>query len=149
MKVPYPLGTQLPFFLLFKLGKITNNTRLIKIAHKSLKSFSKHVENSPTGFTNMLSSFLFDYKGSKELVVVLDKNKNDLKKIIEKIKEPYLPQLTIIVKDINDSFLVDKISPWISPYTMINDKPSYFICKDFTCMQPTTDLETALNYLYK
>ena len=144
-----PSGNSAAIFSLLKLGKITNNTRLIKIAHKSLKSFSKHVENSPTGFTNMLSSFLFDYKGSKELVVVLDKNKNDLKKIIEKIREPYLPQLTIIVKDINDSFLVDKISPWISPYTMINDKPSYFICKDFTCMQPTTDLETALNYLYK
>ena len=144
-----PSGNSAAIFSLLKLGKITNNTRLIKIAHKSLKSFSKHVENSPTGFTNMLSSFLFDYKGSKELVVVLDKNKNDLKKIIEKIREPYLPHLTIIVKDINDSFLVDKISPWISPYTMINDKPSYFICKDFTCMQPTTDLETALNYLYK
>ena len=144
-----PSGNSAAIFSLLKLGKITNNTKLIKIAHKSLKSFSKHVENSPTGFTNMLSSFLFDYKGSKELVVVLDKNKNDLKKIIEKIREPYLPHLTIIVKDINDSFLVDKISPWISPYTMINDKPSYFICKDFTCMQPTTDLETALNYLYK
>ena len=61
---------------------------------------------SPTSFTNMLSAFLFDAQGSKELVIVLNKNKHSLKSIIEKTRETYSPQLTIIVKDKKIRFLL-------------------------------------------
>ena len=142
-----PSGNSVAVLSLFKLGKITGNENFANIAHKTLKAFSKHAEISPTSFTNMLSAFLFDAKCSKELVIVLDKNKHSFWSIIEDIRETYSPQLTIIVKDTRDKILVDKVCPWINSYTMINRLPTYFVCKNFACRRPTTDLETALNYL--
>ena len=75
-----PSGNSAAVLSLFKLGKITGNTKFFNIAHKTLKIFSKHVEVSPTSFTNMLSAFLFDAKGSKELVIVLIKINMSLKR---------------------------------------------------------------------
>ena len=89
-----PSGNSAAVLSLFKLGKITGNPKFFNIAHKTLKAFSKHVEVSPTSFTNMLSAFLFDAKGSKELVIVLNKNKHRFRSIIENIREIYSPQLT-------------------------------------------------------
>ena len=142
-----PSGNSAAVLSLFKLGKITGNENFFNIAHKTLQAFSKYVEASPTSFTNMFSAFLFDAKGSKELVIVLNKKKHRYRSIIENIRETYFPQLPIIVKDKRDKILVDKVCPWIKSYKMINNLPTYFVCKNFTCMKPTTDLETALNYL--
>ena len=142
-----PSGNSAAVISLFKLGKITGNPQFFKIAHKTLKIFSKHVEVSPTSFTSMLSAFFFDAKGSKELVIVLNKNSHNLRGIVENIREIYSPQLTIVIKDEKDKILVDKVCPWINSYSMINMLPTYYVCRNFTCMQPTTDLKTALNYL--
>ena len=56
-------------------------------------------------------------------------------------------KLEIIVKDINDKDLVENIAPWMDSYMVINDKPSYFVCTNFTCKQPTNDIKTALKLL--
>ena len=81
------------------------------------------------------------------IAIVIDKNKHDYKSILKKIKKEYYPNFITIVKDINDNNLVENIAPWIDSYMVINDKPSYFVCTNFTCKQPRHDLKTALKLL--
>ena len=95
----------------------------------------------------MLTGLMFDLKSCKELIIVIDRNKHNWKSILNKFKEEYLPNFIIIVKDINDKDLVENIAPWIDSYVVINDKPSYFVCTNFTCKQPTNDIKTALKLL--
>ena len=95
----------------------------------------------------MLNGLLFDLKSCKELIIVIDKNKHDSKNILKRIKKEYYPNFIIIVKDINDKDLVENIAPWIDSYMVINNKPSYFVCTNFTCKQPTNDIKTALKLL--
>ena len=142
-----PSGNSAAIHSLLKLGKITGNINWINIAHKTLKAFSDQAANNPTGFTNMLTGSLLDLKCCKEFIIVLDKNKHDCKKILKKIKKEYYPHLIIIVKDINDKALVEDIAPWIDSYMVINNKPTYFVCTNFTCKQPTNDMKKALTFL--
>lgn len=142
-----PSGNSAAIYCLFKLGKITGNRDWINIAHDTLKAFSDQAKSNPTGFTYMLTGLLFDLKSCKELIIVIDKNKHDFKSILEKIKKEYYPNFIIIVKDINDKDLIENIAPWIDSYMVINGKPTYFVCTNFTCKQPTNDLQTALKLL--
>ena len=142
-----PSGNSAAIHSLFKLGKITGNIDWINIAHKTLKAFSDQAKNNPTGFTYMLTGLLFELKSCKELVIVIDKNIHDSKSILKKVKREYYPNLIIIVKDINDKALVEDIAPWIDSYMVINSKPTYFVCTNFTCKQPTNDMKTALALL--
>ena len=142
-----PSGNSAAIHSLLKLGKITGNIDWINIAHKTLKAFSDQAANNPTGFTNMLTGSLLDLKCCKEFIIVIDKNKHDCKKILKKIKKEYYPYLIIIVKDINDKALVEDIAPWIDSYMVINNKPTYFVCTNFTCKQPTNDMKKALTFL--
>ena len=142
-----PSGNSAAIYCLFKLGKITGNRDWINIAHETLKAFSEQAKSNPTGFTYMLTGLMFDLKSCKELIIVIDKNKHNCKSILNKIKKEYYPNFIIIVKDINDKDLVENIAPWIDSYMVINDKPSYFVCTNFTCKQPTNDIKTALKLL--
>ena len=95
----------------------------------------------------MLAGFLFDKKDSKVLVIVLDQRLHNTQKIIEKIREKYYPNLTVIIKEITNTNLIKNIAPWLDTYSLIENKPTYYLCENFTCKQPTTNLEIALNSL--
>ncbi|MDC3166311.1 thioredoxin domain-containing protein [Candidatus Marinimicrobia bacterium] len=142
-----PSGNSAAIYCLFKLGKITGNRNWINIAHESLKAFSNQANSNPTGFTYMLTGLMFDLKSCKELIIVIDKNKHDIRSILKKIKKEYYPNFITIVKDINDKDLVENIAPWIDSYMVINDKPSYFVCTNFSCKQPTNNIKKALRLL--
>ena len=90
---------------------------------------------------------MFDLKSCKELIIVINKNKHDLRSILKKIRKEYYPNFITILKDIHDKDLVENIAPWIDSYMVINDKPSYFVCTNFTCKQPTNNIKTALRLL--
>ena len=142
-----PSGNSAAIHSLLKLGKITRNIDWINIAHKTFKAFSNQAKNNPAGFTYMLTGLLFELKSNKELIVVIDKNKHECKRILKEFKKEFHPNLIIIVKDINDKAIVEDIAPWIDSYMVINNKPTYFVCTNFTCKQPTNDIKTALNLL--
>ncbi len=88
-------------------------------------------------------------KDSKVLVIVLDEKAHNTQKIIEKIRGKYNPNLTVIIKEVTNTDLVNNIAPWLDTYSLINKKPTYYLCENFTCKQPTTNLEIALNYLHE
>ena len=142
-----PSGNSVAVMNFFKLGKITGNPEWTEIANSTLKAFFHQAKKSPTGFTHMLSGFLFDKKDSKVLVIVLDHRLHNTQKIIEKIREKYYPNLTVIIKEITNTNLIKNIAPWLDTYSLIENKPTYYLCENFTCKQPTTNLEIALNSL--
>src|SRR5699024_3008595 len=39
------------------------------------------------------------------------------------------------------------IAPFASNYKKINDKTTIYVCENFSCKQPTNDMDTALSYL--
>ena len=142
-----PSGNSVSVLNFFRLGKITGDIHLIDIANKSLKAFTNQAKQSPTGFSHMLTGFMFDLKDPKELVIVMD-HKNLIKEeIIQKINKVYSPNLVVLIKDSSNQRELVKIAPWTDAHTMINKKPTYYVCENFSCKQPTTDLEIALNYL--
>ena len=142
-----PSGNSATVMNFFKLGKITGNPEWTAIANSTLKAFSHKAKKSPTGFTHMLAGFLFDKKDSKVMVIVLDHRLHNRQKIIEKIREKYYPNLTVIIKEITNTNLINNIAPWLDTYSLIENKPTYYLCENFTCKQPTTNLEIALNSL--
>ena len=50
----------------------------------------------------------------------------------------------------NDTDLEDglyKLAPWIKNQKMIDEKPTIYVCQDFSCRKPTTRVAAALRYL--
>ena len=53
---------------LFRLGKMTGNTKWSKLGLKTLKAFTDQAKQSPSGFSNMLIAFMFNQLNSKEKI---------------------------------------------------------------------------------
>ena len=95
----------------------------------------------------MLTAFIFNLKSPKELVIVAEENNSETKSIINRIQSIYSPNKVIILKTKAVSERINNLAPWLKNHEMINSKPTFYFCEDFSCKQPTTNIKTILNYL--
>ena len=80
---------------------------------------------------------------AKEVVVVGDDNE-ETNLFLETIRSQYNPSKVILFKDGDN---LAKVAPWTETQTMLNGKPTAYVCKDFVCSLPTNDLKLALKQL--
>ena len=132
---------------LFRLSKITGSTQWVDIADKALKAFTNQAKSSPTGFAHMLTGFMFDLKDPKELVIVADGKTARTQELIQQIRENYSPNKVVLFKDISDPDPLVEIASWTKAHSMMDGKPTFYVCENFACKRPTTNIKTVLTYL--
>lgn len=142
-----PSGNSVAAMNLFRLGKMTGNTKWTELGDKTLKAFTEQAKQSPNGFSHMLTAFMFNQKYSRELVIVsngLDERTEDA---MRKIKDTYAPNMVTLFKDMSEPSPLEKIAPWTEAHSLMDNKPTFYLCEDFSCKRPTTNIKTVLNYL--
>ena len=142
-----PSGNSVAAMNLFRLGKITGNTKWTDLGYKTLKAFTTKAKQSPTGFAHMLTAFMFDLKDPKEVVLVGNSNDPETQKMIRALRENYVPNKVVLFKDTSNPDALAEVAPWTKDHVMVNGLPTFYICENFTCKQPTTKLDLAMKYL--
>ena len=144
-----PSGNSVAVNNLFRLSKLTGDLSLDSIAKSTLRAFTDQAKQSPSGFAHMITGFMFNIKDPIQLVIVPDSKEHDLNQIFEKINLKYYPNKVILLKDISKPAELEKIAPWVKDYKMMNNKPTYYLCENFVCKRPTTNLNTILKIIDK
>ena len=143
-----PSGNSVAAMNCSKLNRITGETKWAEISDKIFMTFSNEIQKTPSGYASMVNAFLFNIDSPKEIVIVGSSNDDETIKAIKKIKSEYVPSKVIIFKDTDDE--LNKLSPlakWTVTQETIDEKTTYYICQDFACKIPTTDLDLALKFI--
>ena len=143
-----PSGNSVAVMNMVKLTRITGNTKWAELAEKTMRAFSEDVNRMPTGYTLMLTGFMFDTQNSKEIVIVGDSRNRNTIKFLQTIRTSYAPHKVLLFKDTSVSEnRLEKLANWTSTQNSINGKPTAYVCKNFACNQPTSDIKTALSFI--
>ena len=143
-----PSGNSVAAMNCSKLNRITGETKWAEISDKIFMTFSNEIQKTPSGYASMVNAFLFNVDSPKEIVIVGSSKDDKTKRAIEKIKSEYVPSKVIIFKDTDDK--LNKLSPlakWTVTQETIDEKTTFYICQDFACKIPTTDLDLALKFI--
>ena len=142
-----PSGNSVAIMNLLRLGKMTGETKWIEFSDNTLRSFTNQVKQSPTGFAYMLTGFMFDFKNPKELVITAYGFDKETEKMVQQIRNHYSPNKIVLFKDLSKSEDIEGIIPWVSNHSAINKKTTFYVCENYTCKRPTTNIKTVLNFL--
>jgi len=143
-----PSGNSVAVMNMVKLTRITGNTKWAELAEKTMRAFSEDVNRMPTGYTLMLTGFMFDTQNSKEIVIVGDSRNRNTIKFLHTIRTSYAPHKVLLFKDTSVSEnRLEQLANWTSTQNSINGKPTAYVCKNFACNQPTADIQTALSFI--
>ena len=145
-----PSGNSIAAYNLLKLTRITGEVKFAELADMIFRIFSKEINNSPTGYASILSAFIFELSNPKEIVVVGPKDSKETESALKILKSKYIPNKVILFKDTDDKLeSLTPLAKWTSSHEMINNKTTYYICEDFSCKLPTTDIEQALKLIHE
>ncbi len=125
---------------LILLSRITGNSKYEEMAHEIIQYFSKDVSRYPIGYTHLLSAFDFAIGPSYEIILFEGDNKSEARKLINEIRENYLPNKILIkISDENEKKSMIKLCPYIDKYKLIENKTTLYLCENYQCKKPITD----------
>lgn len=143
-----PSGNSVAAMNLLHITRITGEVKWAEMADQLFKVFSKEVENTPTAYTAMLSAFLFESNRPKEIVIVGEPKDSIVKQALQRLRTEYHPDSIILFKDINDKMnQISPIAKWTNEHRTINNQTTFYVCEDFACKIPTTDIEQAFKFI--
>jgi hypothetical protein len=143
-----PSGNSIAVLIFNRLYRMTGNLRWANLSEKTLRSFSKDLKQMPSGYTAMILGFMYDAYGSKEIVVVGNGRHEETQLLLGELQSLYIPQKIMLFKDTNKKRdPLTKIASWTENHSTQNNKPTIYICEDFACRLPTTDLKKAIELI--
>ncbi len=140
---PTPSGNSVAALTLLRLNEFTGNPELKEKAETIFKVFNEGIEAQPSAHTYMLSALDFYYGAPKEIVVATE-SLEEGREMIREIQTRFLPNKVL-------SAVIGEEHPLQSSLTEgkipIQEKPTVYICQNFTCKTPVTDLASLRSQL--
>ena len=145
-----PSGNSVAALNLLRLGRMTGNVELEQKAGYWIQIFSSEIAAYPMAYTQMLHAIDFMIGPTKEIVIAGDTEQEGAKEMIQSIQRTYLPNKVMMVNpdDGADKKIAQKLAPFLKEMKPVGNKPTAYICEQYACQAPITDLndlEGALN----
>ena len=143
-----PSGNSVAMLNLLRLSRITAKTDLEVKAAKTGQAFSGEVLGAPAGFTLMISAVDFAVGQGHEIVIVGNPNAQDTQAMIQAINDQFLPNKVILLIPIDKrAKTLTELAPFTKDYRAINTQATSYICTNYVCQSPTTDVKQMLKLL--
>jgi len=136
-----PSGNSVAVMNLLRLARLTGDEDLTAKAETVLKLFSEQLEQTPTGLAQMLCALDFYLGDPMEIAVVGRRDDPETGEIIRTIRDCYIPNKILVFFDPeNDPKELEDSIPLLRGRTTNEGKPVVYICKDYVCKAPITDV---------
>jgi uncharacterized protein YyaL (SSP411 family) len=133
-----------------RLARITGQDQLEERANQIIQAFAGDIAHHPQAYTQMLSALDFFFGPSWEVVVVGGINSGETKDMLRAINEDFMPNKVVVVKPLKNKEKaedrdtgeddVSGLIPYLKDYWDIGGRTTAYVCRDFACQQPTTDI---------
>jgi uncharacterized protein len=143
-----PSGNSIALLNLLRISRFTEETFYEKLASQLSKTFSGIVYNSPSGFTQFLSSLDFAFGPANEIIIVSNKNADELNSYTDLINMKFLPNKILILGNEEIKRKVTSMD-YLKNYDMKDGKTTVYICENFRCEQPITEISELEKYLLR
>lgn len=142
-----PSGNSTAANVLLRLGSLTGETLFIDKAEEMYYTFYEDMNRYPQMSPFFLQAMLVMENHSREVVVLCEENKPEVKHFLQKLKQSFLPDTALLVAKAPNQ--LEHAAPFAANYKKVDNQTTVYICENFTCKQPTTDLEKAIKELLR
>ncbi|HUV80051.1 MAG TPA: thioredoxin domain-containing protein [Candidatus Bathyarchaeia archaeon] len=138
---PIPSGNSIAAQGLLRLAALTDDEKLRTQAKDIFLTFRVPLEQSPLEHTQMLSALDF-HLSSPVQVVIASKNMEEAQAFAAEISRHFMPNKIVVFSSsgVTEKELPD-LTALIKDKVAIQGKPTVYICENYTCKAPITDLE--------
>ena len=126
---------------LLRLAQITADDQRLAQAKKTLSHFSQSIIDQPASAPQMLAALNFSLVKAKQVVIAAKPDADDLQPMLRSLHRPFIPNKIVLLADGgNAQASLAKQLAFLETVAPINNQATAFVCEDFVCQLPTTDI---------
>lgn len=130
---------------LIRLSRLTGETELENYADKIGKAFSADMIRSGASITMSMQAIQFLNAKAKEVSLLAEPG--EVPTVLEKLKKQFNPFSVLHVISEDSRTALAQLAPYTMAQKRINEKPSLYVCKEFSCDTPLDKIDDMLNAL--
>lgn len=143
-----PSGNSVAMLDLLRLGRIAANPDYEEKAAQIARTFSMNIKRSPSLHTQFMVAMDFWIGPSYEIVIIGNSRAKDTKEMLEALRKHFIPNKVVILKATKSkSPEIIRIAEFTKYQTSIDSKATAYVCADYKCKMPTTDVSKMLELL--
>lgn len=142
-----PSSNSVAMLNLIRLSRLTGDTSYEETANAIAKCFSADLIRSGSSITVSMMALQFLFNSAKEIVIAEGSEPADT--LVKLLRKEYIPNKVLLYRPRNDEDLIFSLSEYIQTQKPVDDRTTLYICKDFSCTAPETDLDSPENILLK
>ncbi|MEH7795788.1 thioredoxin domain-containing protein [Bacillus safensis] len=141
-----PSGNSTALHQLLKLSTMTGRQDWLKTLEQMFKAFYVDVSSYPSGHTAFLQGLLSQYAAKRE-IIILGKNGDPQKEqLLQVLQKRFVPFDIILTAETGKELA--KLAPFTKDYKTIDGKTTVYICENYSCRQPITDIDEVMEQLF-
>jgi uncharacterized protein YyaL (SSP411 family) len=135
-----PSGNSVSAMNFLRLARLTGRHELEERAIKLFRTFGRNLVAIPRGHAYLMSAFLYSQSPAKEVVLVASQQNAHADDMLEVLKEKYMP-FTLSMYYSDNLRTLKGIAPFIADYKVVDGKTTAYVCENFACQAPVTEIE--------
>ncbi|PAV30960.1 hypothetical protein CIL05_04395 [Virgibacillus profundi] len=140
-----PSGNSVAAVMLTRLGYLTGETDYLDKVEEMYYSFFDNLGEYASASPFFVQSLLLTENPTKEVVIIGSEKDLQREKLLQQLQDKFLPNVTIINTENPEQ--LSEAAPFATEYKQINNAATVYVCENFACQQPTTDMDKALQMI--
>lgn len=143
-----PSGNSVAAYNLIRLARITGKSLFEEISKDVLDYIAGSIISEEINHSFFLIASSFALNETKELICVI-KDESEKEKIKDTLSDMQAFNLTLIIKNEENSSELEELIPYTKDYTLKDNKATYYLCEGNSCFPPTNNLNEILAKFHK
>ncbi|PYL13235.1 MAG: thioredoxin domain-containing protein [Verrucomicrobia bacterium] len=137
-----PAASSIAALNLLRLSQIYDDRKIAERAKKTIDAFATILLQFPSGMPQMLVAVENSLGKPRQIVISGKKDSSETKALLREVHRHFLPNTIVILADANEGqkYLGER-NEALRAMSPVEGKPAAYVCENFTCKAPVTDLK--------
>jgi hypothetical protein len=143
-----PSGNSVALLNLMRLARLTVDEKLTEIAEKQVKAFSGSIVEYPWGYTHFLMGVDFMLGPIREIVIAGKAEDDETEAMLQAARHAFMPNALLVFHPEGEAgYEIEKLVPFLKEQQPVDGKTAAYICKNYACQAPVTDVQQFIEML--
>jgi uncharacterized protein YyaL (SSP411 family) len=145
-----PAASSVAALNLLRLAAITDDKALREAASRTLAGYAVRLDRFPASLPQLLVALDFSLAKPRQIVLAGDPSSPAMALMLREVYAPYLANRVVLFADggAGQQFLQGRL-PFLKDVTAVGGRPTAYVCENYACQLPTSDLAVLRKLLSK
>ncbi len=144
-----PSGNSVAMLNLLRLSRMTANPGLEEKAVDIPQAFALQIDGAPADYSLMMCAVDFGVGPSHEVIIAGDLLAGDTQMMLSALRPVFIPNKVVLLRPPGESPEILRLAEYLKYNTSRNGQATAYVCLDYYCELPTTDISQMLTLLEK